>query len=195
MRNTMTKLVTPTRFRQLLDCYGTSPSAWPEDERKAALTLLKTSSELQTMCDQAQSLDRLLAQHQAQDSSAQDAKAVQSLEQRIMHELPEQDGIQNQAIAVSVHRPHRSRIWIGSLAASLFIASLSFGVIHQLFGPGHSTATSIVQPQIPDQQNNLAGNDFDKWAWEDITGESLTTEIDNGPATMLALVDMELPAE
>jgi hypothetical protein len=196
MSNTTTKLVTPKRLRQLLDCYGSTPSAWPQDERRAALTLLKSSPEMETLRCQAQTLDNLLMQHQAQETNTMDTTAMQVLQQRIMHELPEQDGDLHQAGHEPEHRSHRGRFWMGSLAASLFIVSLSFGVIHQLFGPNHIPVTPVTHPHVANQQNNaVASNDFDEWAWEDITGESLSNNTDSEPATMLALVDLELPAE
>jgi hypothetical protein len=208
MNNTTSKLVTPTRFRQILDCYGSTPSAWPQDERQAALSLLKASPELQTLHDQAQTLDKLLIQQQKQESYTIDDSAMQALQQRIMRELPEQEvtdnridinrqsGRRDHSKPSSTHRSHRSHLWMGSLAASLFIVSLSVGVIHQLLGPGHTIVPPTDRQHVTNQQNNVtAYSDFDKWAWEDITGESLPNNTDNGPANMLALVDMELPPE
>ena len=197
MSNVTTKLVTPTRLQQLLDCYGSSPSSWPEDERQAALSLLKGSPELITVRDQTQSLDNQLAQIHELEHNTVDQTAVQSLQQRIMNQLPEQElpGRNNSASCNknitkgegSTHHPQRSKVWIGSIAASLFIVSLSAGVIHQLFSPAHDP--------VSQQSSNIANNDFAQWAWEDITGESLAVETDNEPTTLLALVDMEFLAE
>ena len=208
MNNTTCKLVTPTRFRQLLDCYGSTPSAWPQDERQAALSLLKASPELQILRDQAQTLDKLLIQHQAQEAKAMDVQAVQVLQQRIMRELPvqeiaenrddinKQSGSREHSNPSLARRSHRSRIWMGSLAASLFIVSLSFGVIHQLFGPGHTPVPPVDRQHVVNQQNNVtASSDFDEWAWEDVTGESLSNNSANVAANMLALVDMEISSE
>ena len=77
---------------------------------------------------------------------------------------------------------------MGSIAASLFIIGLSAGVIHQLTNQ---------EQNLENTQNNSAqnGSEFDQWAWEDVTGESLTIDTDNDPTTLLALVELELPVE
>jgi hypothetical protein len=228
MSNLTTKLVTPTRLRQLVDCYGSSSFSWPEDERQSALSLLKGSPELNTYRDQTRSLDKLLEKIQAQENHTMDQHAVQSLQQRIMSQLPEQESpasndntlynlstnnISTNNISTNTsdpshsghaHRSHGSSVWIGSIAASLFIISLSAGVIHQLFSPGQEPASQHFANQ---QASNLASNDigngltddlnndFTQWAWEDITGESLVADTDSEPTTLLAMVELELPAE
>lgn len=208
MSNTTSKLVTPARLQQLLDCYGSSPTSWPEEERQDALTLLKNTPELHTLHGQTQQLDNFFTQHKEYEASMVDKNAMQLLQQRIMRDLPEQilddkqdgihkhDGRQGHSNRNKEYRSHRNRLWMSSLAASLFIVSLSLGVIHQIYGPGHTQLPPVASQHPANQQDNImVSNDFDAWAWEDITGESVSDNNDNGAATMLALVDMELAAE
>jgi hypothetical protein len=49
-------------FTQLLDVYGGHPDNWKQDERHAALDLLKTSLEAQRLQKEALALDNLLDQ-------------------------------------------------------------------------------------------------------------------------------------
>lgn len=197
MSKITTKLVTNNRLRQLIDCYGSESTCWPENERQAALSLLKGSPELRHYRDDARRLDTILEQLKVQENNTINTDATQSLQQRIMHGLPEQqstsskDYVDEQPATentVTVQHTGSSRFWIGSIAASLFIISLSAGIIHQLMSPGQK----IVNPP----NNTLqVDNEFAQWAWEDITGESLVEETDNDPGTLLAMVELELPVE
>jgi hypothetical protein len=201
MTNPTTKLVTQTRLRNLLECYGSSPSSWPEEERQAALNLLKGLPELKTLRDQIRSLDDILAQYHEQGINAIDPLTTQSLQQRIMSQLPEQelpdsgDNDHTNKSEGSTRHPYRSRIWVGSIAASLFIVSLSVGVIDQLVSKGGSPTNQQSSNVVSNGLNNGLNNEFAQWAWEDITGESLTLEVEREPTTLLALVEMEFPAE
>jgi hypothetical protein len=211
MNNVTTRLVTPTRLRQILDCYGSSPSHWPEEERQAALSLLNRSSEFNQWFEQARSLDRQLKDIKALDNSAVDSHSVQSLQQRIMSELPEQElspdqntpadntAPENQTDDARSGRAQRPRVWIGSIAASLFVVSLSAGVVYQLFAPGHDPfdqqTGGVTSHAVNNRVSHRVNNDFARWAWEDVTGESLAPDTDNEPTTLLALVDMEFSAE
>ena len=128
MSNPTTKLVTQTRIRQLIECYGSSSASWPEEERQAALNLLQGLPELKSLRDQTRSLDNLLANYQALENHAIDERAMQSLQQRIMDQLPGQDlPVSNNASNNSrtnssnykpndnsTHRPHRFSFWTGS---------------------------------------------------------------------------------
>jgi hypothetical protein len=185
MSNTASKLVTNARLRQLLDCYGSESSSWPEDERQAALSLLKGSPELKQYRDDVRELDRLLTQLKSQENQTVDQKAVHSLQQRIIQELPAQASNPGNE---SVQDTNRSSFWMGSIAASLFIVGLSAGVIHQLTNSGQNNANSQTG-------NYQTSNEFDQWAWEDVTGETLVIDTDNDPTTLLALVELELPVE
>jgi hypothetical protein len=196
MTNVTSKLVTPARLRQLLDCYGSSSASWPEDERQAALSLLKGSPELRVYREQNQPLDKLLKEIQVQETNTSDQAVLQSLQQRIISQLPEQKlDIESSVNTKESRDPqcartqqtHRSRIWMGGIAAGLFIVSLSVGIIQKTFNPEHNP--------VPQQTADMSGNDFVQWAWEDITDESLTLDADNEPTTLLALVELELPTE
>jgi len=49
-----------SRFRELVDAYGSRPHRWPEAEREPALALLAASEEAKRICAAAQALDELL---------------------------------------------------------------------------------------------------------------------------------------
>ena len=93
--------------------------------------------------------------------------------------------------SAQAHTSNRSKVWMGSLAASLFVVSLSAGVIQQLFNSDHDAAIQ----QTSNMASNEYINEFAQWAWEDITSETLTMDTDNEPTTLLALVELELPVE
>ena len=189
MSKPTTKLVTQTRIQELLECYGSSASAWPAEERQAAVNLLEGSPELNALHDQIQLLDRALMEYHNAEINHTDSQSVQSLQQRIMSQLPDREGLELNADHNDkpASHPHRFRFWTGSIAASIFIASLSFGIVNQLYQPENDSPTS--------SSTDIASNAFAQWAWEDITDESVETESENDPTTLFALVALELPAE
>lgn len=191
MSNPTNKLVTQARIRALLECYGSASAAWPEEERRAALNLLSGYHELQALRNRIQSLDDILSDYRELEKTSLDARRVQSLQQRIMDQLPAQEMPEHHAShnTGSTFRSRRIGFWTGSIAASALIAILSVTVIKQTHGPDSYPA--------PQQDTNLADNTFSQWAWEDITGESLVpeTEAETDPRTLLALLDLEFPAE
>lgn len=189
MSKPTTKLVTQTRIRELLECYGSPASAWPAEERQAAVNLLEGSPELNALRDQIRPLDSALMEYHDAEKNHTDSQAVSSLQQRIMSQLPDQERSESNADHTDkpASPPHRFRFWTGSIAASIFIASLSFGIVSQLYQPEHNSPTSA--------SADTASNAFAQWAWEDITDESPETESENDPTTLFALVALELPAE
>jgi hypothetical protein len=189
MSKPINKLVTQTRIKELLECYGSSASAWPAEERQAAMNLLKGSPELNVLRDQIQPLDSALMEYHDAEKNHTDSQAVQSLQQRIMSQLPDQELPESNTAHNdrSASHPHRFRFWTGSIAASIFIASLSFGIVHQLYQPENNSPTP--------PSTDIASNAFAQWAWEDITDEAFETEPENDPTTLFALVALELPAE
>ena len=48
------------RFRELVGSYGAAPDRWPEEERQAALDLVRTSSEAEFLMRQEAELDSFL---------------------------------------------------------------------------------------------------------------------------------------
>jgi hypothetical protein len=48
------------RFEEMVDAYGADSSAWPDDERSAAMALLERSEQAQRLVDEAAELDALL---------------------------------------------------------------------------------------------------------------------------------------
>jgi len=194
MSKNTTRLVTDNRLLQLLDCYGSESESWPENERQAALSLLNGSQELRHYQAEVRELDTLLNQLKAQDNQSINQLDTQQLQQRIMqhlHEFEPVSGSNIEELQITKHHSaiwrhkHRSRFWIGSIAASLFVVSLSVGVISQLIN-------STEHQQVNQLQSS---NEFIQWAWEDVTGESLAEETENEPAILMALVDLDIPAE
>lgn len=201
MSRPVTTLVTQTRIKQLLECYGSSVSSWPEEERPAAMNLLGGSPELKILREQIQPLDNMLMQYRDVQSNSIDQHAAQSLQQRIMDQLPDQElaEIDHNNNDNSAHHPHRLRFWAGSIAASVLVASLSLAVIKQLYIPGstsqNNSQNNSESNSLAQLSSDIADNDFARWAWEDITGELLEAESENSSATLYALLELELPAE
>ena len=189
MNKSATKLVTQTRIKELLECYGSSSSAWPENERRAAENMLEGSPDLNALRDDIQPLDNALMEYADWENNHIDQNSMQSLQHRIMSQLPDQQFSESNADLNDkpTARPHHFRLWTGSIAASIFIASLSFGFITQIYSPEHNS----LNPASAD----TAEDTFAQWAWEDITGESVETESENDPTTLYALVELELPIE
>ena len=199
MSNPTIKRVTPGRLKELLECYGSSASSWPAEERQAAVNLLKGSPELNALRDQIQPLDDALMEYHETENNLIDPQAVQSLQQRIMRQLPDQQLPESSTAHNdrSASQAHLFRLWAGSIAASIFIASLSFGVINQLVNSEKNSLTplSTELSNTEPSDTGLSDTAFAQWAWEDITGESLEADSENDPTTLYALVALELPAE
>ena len=187
MSHNPTQPITHARLTALINSYGCSPTLWPEDERSEALALLKASPDLQTLCDQEKPLDDVLTQYRQREDSTLNQDAVDFLERRIMRQLPEQDSPANNVTMLNQpkHKPQRFTIWAGSIAASVLVAVVSFGIFNQQFSTNvdKSTHTSTSSPV------QLVSDEFAQWAWEDITDELLDDESDNMPATIYALLE------
>jgi hypothetical protein len=84
------------RLRAILDAYGADPQRWPEAERAAALRLLETSSDLESVRDDALRLDRLIA-------AAPAGEVTQALLARILETAPHP--------VVKVQRQRRASPW------------------------------------------------------------------------------------
>ena len=54
------KLITPERVERILECYGSNPDCWPEDEKTAALSLIQHSAQLLKIQQEAEAFDELL---------------------------------------------------------------------------------------------------------------------------------------
>ena len=151
------KLVTPQRVKELLDCYGGSPDAWPEEERTAALALLDSSSELQTWLEQARLLDQAMNLPTGMTGCAPEQTA--DLSARILDQLPAQDTPRQQTPRrgrLVVSRPALfHRIW-GWPAVTLGAAAAAALVIALL------SPQPFTEPQRPIV---TATNGFDDWVW------------------------------
>ncbi len=169
MINDPVKLVTPQRVKQLLDCYGGSPQAWPEEERAAALALLESSTELQRLQKEALILDQAM---NLTEAAAPTAEPTADLAQKILGQLPAQDSA-HQPNHVGRHKPGRdqrrpysritlfNRIWVWPGVAVCGAAAVALAIA--LWSP---------QPVIePKYRLTTAANDFDDWVWEEVLDE------------------------
>jgi hypothetical protein len=190
MINDPVKLVTPQRVEQLLDCYGGSPQAWPEEERAAALALLESSTELQRLRKEALILDRAM---NLTEAAAPTAEPTADLAQKILGQLPAQDSA-HQPNHVGRHKPGQdqrrpysritlfNRIWVWPGVAVCGAAAVALAIA--LWSP---------QPVIePKYRLTTAANDFDDWVWEEVLDQTPEYPISPWDSGLVTLLDPEL---
>jgi hypothetical protein len=172
MNNSPVKLIGPERVKIILECYGADPAHWPQDERRAALSLLDQSVELQTLQQDAIHLDKLLLQTPGDLPLSDDASAT--LVSRIVEQLPIQQPLSphSRRNAQQLRRQH----W--SIAAAAAVLLLAIPVFTQMQG---------TKPDQAPEQVALA--DYEQWLWEDITGDAVSK--DNETLDFMALVELE----
>ncbi len=168
MSNSPLKLISPTRVKTLLECYGADPADWPGDERNAAVSVLNQSGELQHIQQQAKRLDNLL--QLSAKTSAVSEPARSELVTKIIDNLPLQSAHSDS------HLPNR-RWPIAAAAAILMLAIPLYLQLHRS------------SPAQPFEQ--VASVDYEQWLWEDITGDTFVT--DNEALDFLTLVELEQP--
>lgn len=86
MNKNRQKFVSIERAIALIDCYGANIEAWPDEERVAAIALVKASTQLQQRLQAAQQLDDALNGYGGSAQTHQPA-----LVSRIIDQLPDQD--------------------------------------------------------------------------------------------------------
>ncbi|MDX1488014.1 MAG: hypothetical protein R3268_07435 [Acidiferrobacterales bacterium] len=158
MSNDPVKLVTPERVKELLDCYGSSPYAWPESERAAALALLDGSSELQAHRDAAHLLDEALNLQARGPSAVSEQTAV--LAKRILDQLEAQDRPSAQSLDDRV--PLFDRFWIWPTVALAGLATIALVML----------LWSIPPITAPRYRVVVAANDFDNWVWAEVLDDA-----------------------
>lgn len=153
--------MTLERVKRLIDCYGGSPNAWPEEEREAAQALFERHSTLQSYAEPEAQLDAALKQAELFVSP----EDVELTQQRILQNLPAQhDGQKSTQATVTVLRDKwRSVSLVTALAASLVVALFLW---HPTRQANHSSELAQIQ--------------FEKWAWNDTVGHSISSEEDAG---------------
>jgi hypothetical protein len=186
MNGKTSKLVNFDRVIELLECYGTNADCWPEDERAAAIALIKNSTELQQRQLDAEQLDDVMDVYNVRQSIHTRAK-IETVN-RIVGQLPEQD---RQNIKPINHRPatyatQQTKAWqkygMAAALAAIFITALV--VIEQ---------PSPTQPQLV---SNTSEYVVDQWMWQEIYGTMPPQGESEEPLTFMALVDLEsLPSD
>jgi hypothetical protein len=187
MASKTAKLISAERVAQLLECYGANEINWPEDERAAAINLIKYSPELQQRRHEAQQLDAAMNALTTNEALYQraDAKTVDAL----MDKLPPQQPSNIKPMSAETTAKKRSFIntWLTyGMAAAAAVVVVTTVILKQQFSPTQSTdATTIAQREL------------DSWMWDQVTGADVqgvdVQEENNGePLTLMALVDLEM---
>jgi hypothetical protein len=150
--------ISEQRARTIIDSYGASADAWPEDERRAVLALLEESASLRACREEAARLDQALGIPPAVGSSDTSALAG-----RILENLPPQ-------------QPGRAAshgYWTG-LAAAASLAAVVFSIVYLM------PATSPPQERINVADVNEVPPVFEQWAWEEVLDQTPTASLNNG---------------
>ena len=186
MNEKTAKLVNYDRVIELLACYGANTDCWPEEERAAAVALIKHSADLQQRQLEAQQLDAAMDVHNIQQSI--NKRPDREVVGRIVDRLPEQA---QQNIRPISHRKinlpvKQTKAWqrYGMVAALVAVFMTALFVIEQPWP---------LQPQVA---TNTKQNDIDQWMWQEIYGTTPPQEESEEPLTFMALVDLEsLPSD
>jgi hypothetical protein len=186
MNGKTSKLVNSDRVIELLECYGANADGWPDDERTAAIALIRNSTELQHRQLDAQKLDDVMDVYNVRQSIH--TRAKMEVVNRIVGQLPEQT---RQNIKPINHRPathakRQTKAWqkYGMAAALAAVLITALVVIEQ---------PSPTQPQLA---TNASQNVVDQWMWQEIYGTTPPQGETEEPLTFMALVDMEsLPSD
>lgn len=166
--------VTETRVRELLDAYGSNPAAWPAEEREAALAVLSRSAALQAHQAHVSTLDNIIAQDRA--VQIQNIGTPHALQQRILAGLPVR----------SQHPVHAHGFW-QNLFASLFTPRLAFALATFM-----AVAVMVYLQIPPDAQLANHNNEFEQWAWYDITDQTLGNQGEVASLSMMDLIELEI---
>lgn len=134
-------MMTNDRAKQIIASYGGRPEHWPEAERDSLESLVRGSSELQILQQQALQLDERLAGLFMSDQ----AEATDALAERIMRALPEQTPVPQRINVVAMvaewFAPStRSLAWTGVMA-SVIVALL---VVTQIKQPSLDTPATTI---------------------------------------------------
>ena len=164
MSTNTVKLISPERVKTILDCYGSNPDAWPEDEKVAALSLIQHSSELRELQQEAVKLDGFLSE--AVNELNLDGGDSNTILGKIVNSLPEQAGVQHpQFVNRDTGGKNSLFDWnktLGTIAASVAVVAISlsiFNITPDSVKPVSSVAASQVE--------------LDNWMWEQVVGESV----------------------
>jgi hypothetical protein len=185
--------MTPERVKRLIECYGGSPQAWPEDEREAGRAALEDSSSLQLLADEEAWLDEALTTGRQAEANQQPTIDLSALRQRIMQGLPPQTPAgqhpvrsPSQSTGQQRHRTrhfwHIRHFWAVGTGAALAAALVLMLIIEK------------PQTQVP-RENLAAQMSFEQWAWEETTGEDPVAGVDLNNPVQLGLLEMGFAPE
>ena len=108
------------RALNVIAAYGAEQSAWPEEERGAALDALQSSDQLTEMLREAASLDRLL-QRSARVATLDGAHLAQQIAHRVPQQLTLSQRLSRRLEVVA--ESLSSDAWKPALAASLTLSA------------------------------------------------------------------------
>lgn len=186
------RVVTHQRVKELLDCYGGSPQAWPEQERAAAWALLKSSTELQRLREEALSLDQALdLPRRARGATTTEATA--DLAKKILGQLPG-PGLARQPNQTDRHisRPdqprafsrvtllNRSWVWAGVAVCGVAAVALTITLL---------SPQPVIERQI---RVTIAANDFEDWVWEEVLDQTPEDPIGRSDSDLVTYLEPEL---
>jgi hypothetical protein len=186
------RVVTNERVKELLDCYGGSPQAWPEEERAAAWALLKNSTELQRLREEALLLDQALdLPRSARGGTTTEATA--DLAKKILSQLPG-TGLARQPNRTDrpISRPdqrrslsratlfNRSWIWAGVAVCGVAAVALMIALL---------SPQPVIERQI---RVTTAANDFEDWVWEEVLDQTPEDLISRSDSDLVTYLEPEL---
>jgi hypothetical protein len=165
------------RTLAILDSYGSRPEAWPAEERRITLACIQASPLLQQYQRQLAELDARIETEQ-EAAIRQLTPNLSALQRRILSQLPEQ------TTPTTVQARtfwQRSRDWL--LPRQLMPALVATMLVTVVF------LTSQIPPSNPPAAD---ADEYEAWAWYDITGQELPIVAANSSLTMTDLVDLEI---
>lgn len=166
------------RTLAVLNAYGSNPAHWPPDERTRTLDCIARSPQLQHYQAEIARLDVCIAN--AQETSLDQIGMPARLQERILAQLPAQTS-QHAASSSSDSGWRKYLAWL--IAPRLAIAYASLILLAIVLLLPHSS---------PPGKPALASNEFEAWAWYDITGQELPTPGMPASLTLMDLVDPDV---
>ncbi len=189
------KVVTHQRVKELLNCYGGSSQAWPQQERAAAWALLENSTELQRLREEALLLDQALNLPQSA-RMATTTEPTADLARKILGRLSE-PGLARQPNQTDRHirqsHQHRAfsrvtllnRSWVWAGVAVCGAAAVALVITLLLPQP-------VIERQV---RLTTAANDFEDWVWEEVLDQTPEDPISQSDSDLVTLLEPELVAE
>lgn len=174
--------MTEQRVCELIDAWGSDSERWPEGERVQALELLQASPALQARRREAEALDAMLGG----DDTAADPVHIEQLSARIMQGLPAQPS--------PARRPawsERLQGWFGNLRGG---AVYGLGTFASVLVIMFVTMLVVDFSEFSAERYTVASSEFDRWAWEQTTGEAVNGDNGDPVDNMVSMLAPELSA-